>query len=193
MRLPLVSLAAVALLAGAVKPAGAADDASTVRSRVSAAMQAAKSFVFTVTSNGGLDGTTTYVAPDRYHSALTFGGNTYDVVIVGSRAYVNANREGYQQLSAPPQFLETTVQLRNVPVDAILPDTTVNGTTYGQFATSSAGPQHDQHLTCTYDKATYRIARCASPTLTIAFDRYDDPANVVTVPAVAPAPAASPR
>lgn len=195
MRLPLAFFAAVALLAGAAMPAGAADLA-TVRAGVTHAMQAAKSVVLTTTTTNGLSATMTYVAPDRSHTALTSGGTNYDVVVVGANAYISVNNGPYRQTSAPPQFLATQAQLRDVPVDDVLPDTTIDGTTYGQFATASAGPQHDQHLTCAYDKTTYRIARCSGEggSMTIVFSRYDDAANVVTVPPVAStAPSASPQ
>lgn len=173
-------LAGAAQLAAAAAPA-AADDLATVNAKVGAAMHAAKSFVLT-TATGGFSGAMTYVAPDRYRTSLAYNGTTYDVVVIGKDGYVSANGSPYRKVDAPPEFLQTQVQLRDVPVDAVLPDTTVNGTVYGQFATTSAGPQHDQHLTCTYDKKTYRIARCANESLTIGFAKYDDPANAVAAP-----------
>jgi hypothetical protein len=181
-----VSLALIALLAGAAQLAGAAspaaaDDLAAVNAKVGTAMHAAKSFVLTTTT-GSFNGAMTFVAPDRYRTSLAYNGTTYEVVVIGKEGYVSANGSPYRKADAPPEFLQTQVQLRDVPVDAVLPDTTVNGTVYGQFATTSAGPQHDQRLTCTYDKKTYRIARCANESLTIAFTKYDDPANAVAVP-----------
>ncbi len=187
------SLALAALLAGAAQLAGmalpaAADDLATVNAKVGTAMHAAKSFVLTTTT-GGFSGAMTYVAPDRYRTSLAYNGTTYEVVVIGKEGYVSANGSAYRKVDAPPEFLQTQVQLRDVPVDAMLPDTTVGGTVYGQFATTSAGPQHDQRLTCTYDKKTYRIARCANESLTIGFSKYDDPANAVAVPPAAVPPA----
>lgn len=185
-------LALIALLAGAAGLAGTAlparaDDLATVGAKVGTAMHAAKSFVLTTTT-GGFNGAMTFVAPDRYRTSLAYNGTTYEVVVIGKDGYVSANGSPFRKVDAPPEFLQTQVQLRDVPVDAVLPDTTVNGTVYGQFATTSAGPQHDQRLTCTYDKKTFRIARCANESLTIGFGKYDDPANAVTVPpAAAPA------
>jgi hypothetical protein len=170
----------MAPLAGAALPAAAADLAA-VSAKIGTAMHGAKSFVLTTTTSG-FNGVMTFVAPDRYHTSLTYGGTTYEVVVIGKEGYVSANGSPYRKVDAPPEFLQTQVQLRDVPVDALLPDTSQNGTTYGQFATTSAGPQHDQHLTCTYDKKTYRIARCANDEMTIGFGKYDDPANAVTAP-----------
>ena len=176
----LVPLALLALLAAA--PAAArADDLTTVRTKVGAAMTAAKSFVVTTTAATGFTVTMTFVAPDRYHSSLAYNGKT-DVVLVGPIAYVSSDGRTYRKTDAPPEVIAAQAQLRDVPVDNVLPDKTAGGKTWGQFTTTSAGPQKDQHLICTYDKKTYRIAECANEGLTLAFSRYDDPANVVTVP-----------
>ena len=184
MRDRLAAIVAAALLPAVCPgPVSAADDLPTVRAKVPAAMQAAKSFVASAASQSGFTVTTTYVAPDRYHSVLNYNGSVYDVVLVGPTAYLSTNGNPYTTLAAPPQVLAVQQQLRTMPVDAVDPDTTVDGVTYGQFETTQAGPQRDQHLTCTYDKTTYRIARCTGTTLNVSFARYDDPANAVTVPA----------
>ncbi len=184
-------LALVGLVAGMVPLAGTlparADNLAAVRVKIAAAMRGAKSFVLTTTTSG-FDGAMTYVAPDRYHTSLSYGGKSYEVIVIGKEGYVSADGSPFRKVDAPPEFLQTQVQLRDVPVDAMLPDTTQNGTTYGQFATTSAGPQHDQRLTCTYDKKTYRIARCANDALTIGFGKYDDPANAVSAPGRIAAP-----
>lgn len=182
----------LALLAAMALPASA-DDAAGLRARVSAAMQSTHSFLLATTMTSGLAGTMTYVAPDRYHTVVAYGGSNYDVVIIGQSAYVSTNGGAYSPMPVPSGFVETQMQLRNVPVESLLPDTTVAGVTYGQFATTSAGPQHDQHLSCTYDKTTYRVVRCANPSVTVSFSHYDDPTNVVVVPPPpTPGPSASP-
>jgi hypothetical protein len=176
----LIPLALLALLAAA--PAAArADDLAAVRSRVGAAMASAKSFVVTTTAATGFSVTMTFVAPDRYHSTLAYNGTT-DVVLVGPVAYISSDGRSYRKTDAPPEVIAAQAQLRDVPVDSVLPDKTAGGKTWGQFATTSAGPQKDQHVVCSYDKKTYRIAECANEGLTLTFSRYDDPANVVTVP-----------
>jgi hypothetical protein len=177
----LVSLALLALLAAAPAAARADDDLAAVRSKVGAAMSAAKSFVVTTTASTGFTVTMTFVAPDRYHSTLAYNGTT-DVVLVGPVAYISSGGGAYRKTDAPPEVIAAQAQLRDVPVDSVLPDKTAGGKTWGRFTTTSAGPQKDQRLTCTYDKKTYRINDCANEGLTLAFSRYDDPANVVTVP-----------
>jgi hypothetical protein len=190
MRFRLATLALVPLLAAVCVPARA-DDLATVRVRVAGAMQSAKSFVVTTTASTGFSVTMTFAAPDRYHSTLAYNGANRDVVLVGPVAYVS-DGQLYRKTDAPPEVVAAQAQLRTVPVDQVLPDKTAGGKTWGQFATTSAGPQKDQRLTCTYDKKTYRINDCTNEGLTLTFSRYDDPANVVTVPAnvATPAPGA---
>ena len=182
----LASLALLALLA-AGPVAARADELSTVRVKVSAAMHAAKSFVVTTTAATGFSVTMTFAAPDRYHSTLAYNGQSRDVVLIGPVAYVS-DGAAYRKTDAPPEVVAAQTQLRDVPVDQVLPDQTAAGRNWGQFATTSAGPQKDQHLTCTYDKKTYRINDCSNEGLTLTFSRYDDPTNIVSVPAnLAPA------
>jgi hypothetical protein len=176
----LASLALLALLA-AGPVAARADDLATVRSKVSNAMHAAKSFVVTTTASTGFSVTMTFAAPDRYHSTLAYNGQGRDVVLVGPVAYIS-DGAAYRKTDAPPEVVAAQAQLRDVPVDQVLPDRTASGRTWGQFTTTSAGPQKDQHLTCTYDKKTYRINDCSNEGLTLTFSRYDDPANIVTIP-----------
>ena len=186
-----VSLALLALLAAA--PAAArADDLATVRTKVGAAMHAAKSFVVTTTAATGFSVTMTFAAPDRYHSTLAYNGTNRDVVLVGPVAYISDNAQVYRKTDAPPEVIAAQAQLRDVPVDQVLPDKNAGGRMWGQFATTSAGPSKNQRLICTYDKKTYRINDCSNEGLSLTFSRYDDPANVVTVPAnvMAPGPGA---
>jgi hypothetical protein len=177
----LSSLALAAVLTGSALPAGA-QDLATVRARVQGAMQGAKSFVVATSATTGFTVTMTFVAPDRYHSALVYGGTSRDVVLVGPVAYVSADRKTYRKVDAPPDVIAAQAQLRAVPVDEVLPDKMAGGVAYGQFATTSAGPQKDQRLICSYDKKTYRLTECSNEGLMLTFSRYDDPANVVVIP-----------
>ena len=188
MRFRLVLLALVAVLAMSV-PARA-DDLATVRTKVAGAMQSTKSFVVTTTAATGFSVTMTFVAPDRYHSSLAYNGANRDVVLVGPVAYVSADGGQYRKTDAPPEVIAAQAHFREVPVDQVLPDRTAGGKTWGQFSTTSAGPQKDQRLTCTYDKKTYRINDCSNEGLTLTFSRYDDPANAVSIPTNLATPAA---
>jgi len=180
MRSRLVPLALAALLAAGV-PARA-DDLAAVRAKVAGAMQSPKSFVVTTTASTGVKVTLTFVAPDRFHSTLVYNGTNLDIVLVGMVAYVSDAGQPYRKTDAPPEVIAAQSHLREVPVEQVLPDKTAGGKTWGQFATTSSGPQKDQRLTCTYDKTTYRINDCSNERMTMTFSRYDDPANAVTIP-----------
>src|SRR5665213_3562578 len=97
----LASLALLALLA-AGSAAARADDRATVRSKVSAAMRAAKSYMVTTTASTGFSVTTTFAAPDRYHSTLTYSGQVRDVVLIGPVAYISDGRAAGGRRGADP-------------------------------------------------------------------------------------------
>ena len=182
-----IPLALLALLAA--PSAAHAEDAATVRGKIAAAMQSAKSYVITTSATTGFTVTTTFAAPDRFHSSLAYGATKRDVVLIGQVAYVSDDGRPYQKIDAPPDIVAAQSQLRAVPVDQVLPDTSAGGKSWGRFVTTSAGPQKDQRLTCTFDKRTYRINDCSNEGMTLTFSRYDDPANVVSIPAAtSPAP-----
>ena len=177
------SLALAALLAAIAAPARADDDVTTVRTKIAAAMTAAKSFVVTTSAATGMTGSMTFVAPNLYHSAIVFDRVRRDVVLAGPIAYISDDDgQTYRKVNAPAELIAAQAELRAMPVDRLLPDKTVAGKTWGQFAISSGGPQKDQQLTCSYDKTSYRIAQCSNPGLVMSFTRYDDPSNVVIVP-----------
>ncbi len=173
---------AVALSLLALAPlAASADDLPTVRERVDVAMQSTISFVVTTVASTGFTVTTTFVAPDRYRSTLTYGGTRTDVIIIGRNAYVNHGGAAYEKADLPKDVL-AQVQAWNIPVDRLLPDRIVAGVARGRFLTTARGPQKDQQLTCTYDKTNYRISECSNEGMTLTFSRYDDPANAVNLP-----------
>jgi len=180
-----VPLALASLLAATAVPARA-DDVDTVRSKVAAAMTAAKSFVVTTSAATGMTGSMTFVAPNLYHSAVVYNRTRRDVILVGSTGFVSDDDgQTFRKFDPPAEMVAAQAELRAIPVEHLLPDKTVGAKTWGQFATSSGGPEKDQQLTCTYDKTTFRIWQCSNPGLMMSFSRYDDPANVVVVPTLA--------
>ena len=63
---------------------------------------------------------------------------------------------------------------RELRVLTALPDRMQNGTTYGAFATTirSADLTDPVRVQCSYDRASYRLVGCFSPTLTIRYSGY---------------------
>lgn len=189
MKQRLLVPALLALLAADTVAARADDAAAALHGKITAAMSSAKSFVTTTSASTGFTVTMTFAAPDRYHSSLSYIGTTRDVVIIGPAVYVSNGGQPYRQVEAPPDVISAPAQLREVPVDRVLPDMIESGVRWGRFETTSSGPQKDQHLVCTYDKRTYRLAQCSNEGFKIVFSRYDDPQNVVTMPSNLVAPA----
>lgn len=67
-----------------------------------------------------------------------------------------------------------------------LPDRVEDGTTYGAFSESppaAFGASPALTFTCTYDKTTGRVHQCSSQLLSMTYTGYNDPANVVDLPA----------
>lgn len=179
-----VPLALASLLAAAaVAPARADDAADAVRTKIAAAMTAAKSFVVTTSAATGMTGSMTFVAPNLYHSAVVFNRSRRDVILVGTSGFVSDDDgQTYRKFQPPAEMVSAQAELRAIPVDRLLADKTVGAKVWGQFATSSGGPEKDQQLTCTYDKTTFRIGQCSNSGLVMSFSRYDDPGNVVDIP-----------
>ncbi|HEX3469129.1 MAG TPA: hypothetical protein VHT05_13705 [Candidatus Elarobacter sp.] len=176
-------LALASLLAATISPARADDASDAVRAKIAAAMSAAKSFVVTTSAATGMTGSMTFVAPNLYHSAVVFNRARRDVILVGTTGFMSEDDgQTYRKFEPPAEMVSAQAELRAIPVDRLLADKTVGGKVWGQFATSSGGPEKDQQLTCTYDKATFRIGQCSNPGLVMSFSRYDDPSNVVVVP-----------
>jgi hypothetical protein len=182
-RLPLVLPGVLAVAAAVIPAAACADDLALVRAKIASAMHGAKSFVVTTSASTGFDVTLTFVAPDRFHSTLAYAGTTRDIVLIGTTAYVSTGGGPYEKQPAPPEVTSMQAQILDVPVDRLLPDIDAGGKTWGTFVTTSSGPVKNQQLYCTYDKASYRLGGCTNRGFKMTFSRYDDPANVVNVPA----------
>ncbi len=154
-----------------------------VQSKIDGAMKSAKSYVVTTRYPAqSYSSTLVYVAPDRYRVAVAVAATTTDVITVGATSYSSKNGAPFEKAPVSPEETERIKLISVVKVAAAHADVTVDGVTYGAFDTAppagtSAG------LTCTYDKKSYRLVRCANADWTQSFDDYDDPKNVVDVPA----------
>ena len=183
MTAPRALLAALAL--GFALSAAPPDDLTVVRTNVLLAMRAAHSFVVTSSpASGNATATTTvFVAPDRYRYRYREHDAPVETIVVGETGYVGYRGQPYAIIpGAPVATALRQMTLRDVTVDALEPDAALGGVRYGRFTTAEPAERRVR-LTCAYDKASYRIVRCASVDWRVAFSRYDDPANVVAAPA----------
>lgn len=179
-RLALTALSVVC----AASPARA-DDRADVQHKVSAALKASKSFVATtLIPAAGASTISVFVAPDRVKTDVAYGTNATTVIVVGSDSYTSRNGGPFEKAEVPPNVLVQLKSLTEVNVLGIAPDVLESGARFGAFTTVVGGPM-TVTLTCTYDKKTYRLAKCASDQIIQTFARYDDPKNVVEPPASA--------
>ncbi|GAC1538522.1 MAG: hypothetical protein NVS2B17_12550 [Candidatus Velthaea sp.] len=173
---------AAALVVCAAAPARA-DDSSDVQSKVSAALKAAKSFVATTLfPAAGASTISVFVAPDRVKTDVAYGTNASTVILIGTEAYTSRNGAPYEKATVPANILAELTSLTVVNVTAVKPDIVEAGTALGAFTTVVGAPPHTLTLTCTYDKKTYRLAKCASEQIIQTFANYDDPKNIVEPP-----------
>jgi ABC-type glycerol-3-phosphate transport system substrate-binding protein len=163
--------------------AARADDAAELQANIRTAVQHAKSFTTTaIFLNSGIVIRTVFVAPDRYATSTAVDGDSRDVVIVGDTLYQRVNNGPFKKTPVPPEVAAQLKSQFDFTVTSIAPDQSAGGTTYGTFTSLVAAGPPAVTLTCTYEKTTYRPARCWNETLREDFAHYDDPANTVEAP-----------
>ncbi len=156
--------------------------------------------------------TMTVVLPDRVRSVMSFGPVTMETIVVGTASYSRVNGGAWlvSQIGNRENFAKQLMSsFANQSTSTVLPDEVDAGVTYGAFSTTMAAPlampgsgptaATGAPLTvhCSYDKVTYLPHACkmegsgAPFSFTMTYSAWNDPGNVVDVPADAPAPAAS--
>ena len=183
----------VASVAVIALPAGAwAQSAADIRSSMQTAVAGVKSFRMQVSSPfGGSSDATIVRTPLRMHmtasaAAMTFDTYYSDSVVYG-RMGTGAWKKHHVPMSASPDMLKTVMNGGQLTPIA---DVVEAGTAYGAFKVqvdTSAIPNMPRippvTMTCTYDKKSFLIHDCKNRFITIALNGYNDPANVVTLPA----------
>ncbi|MFN2461088.1 MAG: hypothetical protein ABR591_10435 [Candidatus Velthaea sp.] len=180
-----LALAAALIVSTAAAPARA-DDKFDLQSKLTAALKAARSFVATtVVVANGVSTTTTYVAPDRTKTDVLLGQSTRQIITIGDVSYTSRDGAAFERGTVPTALVAQLKSLTEVSVSALAPDVAADGATYGAFKTIVGLAPQAVTLTCTYDKKTYRLAKCASSEVIQTFGNYDDPKNVVEAPKAA--------
>lgn len=176
------SALAIVLVCAAAGPA-LADDKTDLQIKISAALKAAKSFSTTaIVAANGLVINSVLVAPDRAKTTVAAGGMTMDSVLIGSDLYVSRNSAPFEKSAAPPAVAAQLKLATEPVVAAIVSDVTESGVTYGAFTMPFTGSTLPMTLTCEYDKATFRLAKCANEKVSVTYSNDDDPKNVVEIP-----------
>ncbi len=197
---------AVAQTPASPAPAAAATAPSPVAAALSAAMEKVTSFRLIVTTPTGMVNTMTYVGPkQRMKMLMTMGPMVVEGVTADGLTYVRVNGGEWRRQEMPAGGesgtpLSLIKRIANAQSIRPLPDRTENGIVVGVYevaapAMPGASPSAPlQPLTCTYDKTSSLPRACENAMLTMKYEGWNDPANVVDVPVIAsPAPAASPH
>jgi len=171
-----------AMLAGAAAAPAQADTTADLQTKIDAAMTHAKSFVVTTLYPAqAYSSTLVYVAPDRSRVAVAIAANTTDVVTVGNTSYSSKNGAPFEKADVSAEAGQRLKSIGSTKVTALHADVALGGTRYGAFETTLPLGA-DVTLTCTYDKKSFRLARCANDDVTETYSNYDDPKNVVEIP-----------
>jgi hypothetical protein len=175
------SAIAALLVCSAALPARA-DVAADLQQKIDAAMRNAKSFVVTTLYPAqAYSSTLVYVAPNRSRVAVAIAASTTDVVTVGDTSYSSKNGAPFEKAAVLPEESARLKSIGSVKVETVRADITTEGATYGAFETS-VPLGSAVTLTCTYDKKSFRLARCANGEVTQTYKNYDDPNNTVETP-----------
>jgi len=159
-----------------------ADASADVQTKVDGAMKSAKSYVVTtVYPAQAYSSTLVYVAPDRSRVAVAIAAHTTDVITVGNTSYSSKNGTPFEKAPVSSDESARLKSIGRVKVGALQADVTADGITYGAFETTIPLGSVVT-VTCTYDKKSFRLARCVNDEVTQTYNHYDDPNNVVEMP-----------
>jgi hypothetical protein len=182
-----------------------ADDSSALTAKIASAASRLSSFVIrtSVLGTTGVSTRMTFVRPLRMKSLTTFGNLTIETYLVDGTVYMHSPMIGWRKMSvtqakASAQSMNIADTLKSQKV-TYLPDRQEDGVVVGAFQIESklpamnstlpaAGPPAatapaTQMTTCTFDKSTYRMQTCTNSLMTMTYSNFNDPANVVELPA----------
>jgi len=148
-------------------------------------------------SAGGMSPGSTAMAPTGAMKASTAAAAmTMDVYLVNGALYMSINGGKWQKRSVDPETLKAQLssiisQGGETPTLTLEPDRTSGAFTFGAIRIVTATPKSlaampgasgTTTLECTYDKASYLLHECDTDQLSIVYEKYNDPSNVVTLP-----------
>jgi hypothetical protein len=189
---------AVAQTPPAPPPGAAVIAPSPEAQKIAAAWSKVTSFRVTLNSASGFGATVTrvLVPQTRTKMVAAMGDTASEVVIAGGRMYTRSNGGAWVVADAPGglEYGDAVLKAMADPSNfRVLADRVEGGTTVGVFEVTPPLPPGMvagtavPPLSCTYDKKTYLPRMCGVQGMTQTFDGWNDPANAVDVPLVAPA------
>ena len=186
----IVSAIVIALLCGT---AARADDGTALRGNVLAAMAAASSFDVDVTNPQGITGTAV-VQPQLGRTKAQGSGGPHTVLVYALGGYLYEQFDGaaWQRRKLAGSGANVIAPLNAATV--VTPGADVHdpsGMAFGAFSAVTTlpipgvGTIPNVAMDCTYDKATMLLHSCTSQYATLTFHNYNDPKNVIELPAEA--------
>lgn len=139
-------------------------------------------------------GETVVVLPNLQYSVMSTDDGTSETLFNGSVVYRrdSGNAWSAYRSSGPSLDPATNLLLRRNPGVKLLPDRLEAGVAVGSFLFPSTptppGPFLASSIRCTYDKTTFLLKACSMTMpdmgmlLVLTYTKWNDPANVVTIP-----------
>jgi hypothetical protein len=182
-------MALVTMSAGAARAA----DVSALRASILAAMTATGSFVMDVANPQGIYGSAiVQTQAGRAKISGSAGEHTLTVYAVNGYEYQQIDGSAWQRRKLPAGAAMLVAPLTGAVSITPQPDARdASGTTFGAFEALTSlpvpgiGTTPNVTLDCTYDKTTMLLHVCTSQYATLTFHNYNDPKNVVELPAQA--------
>jgi hypothetical protein len=168
-----------------------ADDGTTLRAGVLGAMAATTSFVVDVANPQGITGSA-IVEPQLGRTKVQGSGGPHTLVLYAVDGYIYQQFDGaaWQKRKLPGSGGNLVAPISAAATVSPLPDTRdAAGQTYGALSAITTlpipgmGAIPNVTMQCTYDKSTLLLHTCTCQYATFTFHNYNDPKNVVTLPA----------
>ncbi len=180
-----------ALFCVALAGVARADDGTALRTSVLTAMAATSSFAVDLQNPQGIMGTAVVQTQLGRTKVQGSGGpHTLLLYVVGGYEYEQFDGSSWQRRKLPAGGLTVIAPLApNATVTAKPDARDSSGETFGAFSAITSfpipgmGTIPNVALDCTYDKSTMLLHVCTSQYATLSFHNYNDPKNVVELPA----------
>jgi hypothetical protein len=184
-------LATVMVIAALRGGTARADDGGALRAGVLGALAATTSFAVDISNPQGITGSAIVLTQLRRTKVQgSAGPHTLALYTAGGEVYQQIDGAPWQRRKLPGGSSLLIAPLAGAPTFVPQPDVRdPSGMTFGAFRAVTSlpipgvGTIPNVTLDCTYDKATMLPHVCASQYATLSFHNYNDPNNVVEVPA----------
>ena len=170
-----------------------ADDGASLRTSVLSALAATTSFAVDLSNPQGITGNAivqTQLGRTKVQGSA--GPHTLVLYAVGDEEYQQIDGSAWQRRKIPGGGALVIAPLSASAAVTAQPDTRdAAGMTFGAFRAVTTlpipglGTIPNVTMDCTYDKATKLLHVCTSQYATLSFHNYNDPKNVVELPAAA--------